>query len=355
MHRNLAVALPRVPTSCFWEITDACNLRCLHCEADAGRRSADELTTAEALGVAARLQQLGCRSVHLTGGEPLVRDDWPVIARRLHELGLEVTLISNGTLIDAEVIRRMRQAGVSGLSISLDGEREVHDALRVPARSFPGSRYDAAIRALGLAVGTGLKTAVITQVHRRNLRALARMYAGLAELAITVWQVQLCMPLGRALRHARDYLLTPEDLPELEETLAELVERSQLRIAVADNIGYYGRREPTLRGSVRATKSFWLGCLAGCRVLALGASGDVKGCPSHPRKLVVGNLRQTPLEEIWADARRFAYNTEWDESRLEGKCRECAHRQLCRAGCTTMAYAVTGSIHQNPYCVQGYA
>jgi len=42
---NVAAILPRVPESCFWEITDACNLRCLHCEADAGRAAPDELTT----------------------------------------------------------------------------------------------------------------------------------------------------------------------------------------------------------------------------------------------------------------------------------------------------------------------
>ncbi|HOU90550.1 MAG TPA: SPASM domain-containing protein, partial [Polyangiaceae bacterium] len=91
---------------------------------------------------------------------------------------------------------------------------------------------------------------------------------------------------------------------------------------------------------------------AGCRVVALGANGDVKGCPSHPREFVVGNVRETPLAALWADARRFAYNTAFREELLEGACAECAYRKVCRAGCTSMAYAVTGTIYDNPFCLQ---
>ena len=49
---NLASWVDRVPVSCFWEITDACNLRCIHCEADAGHAAPDELDTDEALALA---------------------------------------------------------------------------------------------------------------------------------------------------------------------------------------------------------------------------------------------------------------------------------------------------------------
>jgi radical SAM protein with 4Fe4S-binding SPASM domain len=67
---------------------------------------------------------------------------------------------------------------------------------------------------------------------------------------------------------------------------------------------------------------------------------------------VVGNVRKTRLGTIWREAERFAYNTRWDERLLEGFCKTCPYRRLCRAGCTTMAYAVTGTIYDNPYCVQ---
>jgi radical SAM protein with 4Fe4S-binding SPASM domain len=350
---NLAARIARVPHTCFWEITNACNLRCIHCEADAGERSPDELSTEECLALADALAAAGCRGVNLTGGEPLLRLDWPLLARRLSDLGLSVTLISNGLLVDERAVERMVDAGVTGAAISLDGDREVHDTIRVQAGRARGSRYDAALHAIALLRSSTLKTAVITQVHRRNLHDLRRMYEQLVALGVDVWQVQLAMPLGRLLRIQYEYLLDPSQLGGLHEQLAALVADGRLRIAVADNIGYYHRLEPIIRGALTGSSDvFWTGCYAGCSVVGIGARGEVKGCPSHPRPFVVGNVREQPFAEIWADRRRFGYNTEWREELLEGGCARCAYRRLCRAGCTTMAFAVTGTIYHNPFCVQ---
>jgi radical SAM protein with 4Fe4S-binding SPASM domain len=345
------VGPPRAPHTCFWEITCACNLRCIHCESASGQAAADELSTAEALDLAERLAEIGCREVLLTGGEPLVRPDWAVIAERLVRLGISVGIVSNGLRLSPHVIEQMVNLGVRGVSLSLDGSRAVHDRIRLPAHGSASS-YDAVVAAIVRAVASPLKTAVITQVHRGNLDDLERMYEQLVRLGVEVWQVQLCMPLGRLLEYRERYLIDPEQIADLEGRLAALIRVGRIRIAVADNIGYYGRQEPVLRGAVAGGEAFWTGCVAGCQVIAIRPNGDVKGCPSHPREFVVGNIRQTPLATIWGEAERFAYNTCWDERLLEGQCKACPYRRLCRAGCTTMAYAVTGTIYDNPYCVQ---
>lgn len=341
-----------MPLSAFWEITDACNLRCIHCESDAGHAAPDELTTAEAETLADALASAGCRHVCLTGGEPLVRPDWVLIAKRLCGRGVDTTVISNGILVDESVLTAMREVGVTGLSVSIDGSRGVHDAIRVGAPSGTGSVYDRALRAIELGKRAGLKVAVITQVHQHNLAELAAMHDLLAELEVDAWQVQICMPLGRLLRFREKYLLAPHQVPELERTLAELIDRGEVPIVVADNIGYFGPLEPKLRGSSQRASRFWVGCMAGCRVVAIRANGDVKGCPSHPREFVVGNVRERAFAAIWARGEAFAYNTAFREELLEGACAECAYRRICRAGCTSMAYAVTGIIYDNPFCVQ---
>jgi len=343
--------LPRAPRSCFWEITEACNLRCIHCESASGKAASDELTTAEALDLAAQLAEIGCHEVLLTGGEPLVRPDWDTIVGRLVQLGMNVGLISNGLRLGTQVLDRLVSLGVKGVSLSLDGDRTVHDRIRLPARGSASS-YDAVIAAIERVSASPLKTAVITQIHRGNIDDLARMYEQLVRLGVNVWQVQICMPLGRLLQYREQYLIDPEQISGLQEQLAGLVRDGRMRIAVADNIGYYGPQEPAIRGSVMGIEAFWTGCVAGCQVVAICANGDVKGCPSHPREFVVGSIRQTPLGTIWREAERFAYNTRWDEPLLEGACKTCPYRRLCRAGCTTMAYSVTGTIYDNPYCVQ---
>jgi radical SAM protein with 4Fe4S-binding SPASM domain len=342
--------LPRVPVSCFWEITEACNLRCTHCEANAATAAPDELDTSEALAVVDELAELGCENLFLTGGEPLMRKDWALIAQAAVAHKLCVSVISNGVLVTATTIAAMQDAGVFGVSISLDGLREAHDRIRLPVHGSTASSFDSAMRAIQLAVASPLNTAVITLVHRNNIAQLPALHDLLSAAGVRVWQVQICMPLGRMRHRQAEMLIAPREIPELEAVLAELIEAGKLRIAVGDNIGYYGRQEPTLRGSVRGIKSFWMGCFAGCRIVALGANGDVKGCPSHPRELVCGNIRQTPLAEIWNDESRFGYNTAWQATQITGDCAQCPHQGLCRAGCTTMALATSGSIYDNPYC-----
>ena len=86
--------------------------------------------------------------------------------------------------------------------------------------------------------------------------------------------------------------------------------------------------------------------------MAIRPDGGLKGCPSHPPSFVVGNVRQRPLAELWADHRLFAYNTAWDPDLLEGGCAVCDFSEICRAGCTTMAFAATGTVHDNPFCCQ---
>ncbi len=348
---NLAARVPRVPRTCVWDLTTACNLRCIHCEVDAGHAAKDEMSTGEMLALADDLAAAGCRSASLTGGEPLLRADWPVVARRLADHGVDVKIVTNGVLLDRAVLGSMIESGVKGVAVSIDGPREVHDLVRVPAARM-GSRYDAAIRAIELVVASGLKTAVITQVHGRNVEVLGDMYETLAGLGVDAWQVQLAFPMGRMARAGAEWLVDPASLPSMQARLASLARHGRTRIVVADNIGYYGPDEPGLRMGLTGSATFWTGCMAGVLGVAISSTGDVKGCPSQPTSFVVGNVRKEPFAAIWADGHRFSYNTEWRAEGLEGGCARCAFNRLCRAGCRTMAFAVTGTIHDNPMCVQ---
>ncbi|MFC1708164.1 SPASM domain-containing protein, partial [Planctomycetota bacterium] len=64
-----------------------------------------------------------------------------------------------------------------------------------------------------------------------------------------------------------------------------------------------------------------------------------------------GNARKTPLREIWTRKGAFAYNREFDPSQLRGFCGRCEYGDICRAGCKSMAFAMTASHHENPMCV----
>jgi radical SAM protein with 4Fe4S-binding SPASM domain len=339
----------RKPRHAIWEITAACNLRCLHCESRAGLRRNDELTTQEALALCDALAAAGCNQCNVSGGEPLMRKDWAQLCGRLSGHGVRVTVVTNGVLFDDDAAHTARDSGVSAVAVSLDGMRDTHDRIR-PSHGVADSSFREVVRAIGTAQNAGLVPAVITHINRWNLGELGAVHALLRQLGVDWWQVQLGLPLGRQREIREPYMLAPEQLGELAHAIATLIRGGgSPRLRVTDTIGYYTRLEPVLRGGTG--HGIWTGCYAGILAVAIDCNGDVKGCSCLPKQFVAGNVRERPFGQIWDDERGFAYNTDWHEERLTGECARCAYRRVCRAGCTSLAWSVTGSIYENPYCL----
>jgi radical SAM protein with 4Fe4S-binding SPASM domain len=343
--------VPRVPRTVVWELTAACNLRCIHCEGSAGSRDPEELTPDEAMALADAIADLGCQRCNLSGGEPLMRKDWPAIARRLADRGVTVHLVTNGHLLDDDAIAAAVSVGVAAVAVSLDGMEATHDAIRVGPRGPTGS-FAKVVDAMRRVAASPMKTGVITHINAWNLPELRAMHELLAGIGLDVWQLQIAIPAGRLRTLDRPYLIRPQDLEEVYARLVEFIREDRVPLRVTDTIGYYTELEPLVRGRDRGKGlPFYTGCYAGCLVMGIESNGDVKGCPSMPREFVAGNVRREPLAAIWADEERFAYNTRWDERKLTGFCATCPYRRLCRAGCTSMAFSLTGAIYENPYCL----
>ncbi len=349
MSRHPLDRVVREPRTCIWEITRRCNLRCIHCENECGPPSARELSPARIHEVAADLVRLGCRGVHVTGGEPLLHPHWDGVCRDLARLGLRVALITNGTLLDDESLDRALDAGVAAFGISLDGLQATHDSIRLRAAPGP-SPWRQAVAAIERAVARA-ETIVITAVNRRNLAELPALRDHLVALGVRRWQVQLVVPMGRALTGAEPLVIAPADLEFLTAFLVEARAKGKSpQVDVTDTIGYYTERETGLRGAADAPM-LWTGCQAGIRAVAITYDGRVRGCSMLPPEFDAGDLHDESFATIWSDVERFAYGTRFDAVNLAGPCARCRVGPLCRAGCTTMAYWTTGSIYTNPFCL----
>ncbi len=337
----------RVPAHTVWEITNACNLDCVHCESAAGAERPAELNTEEALQVCEDLASLGCRDVNLSGGEPLLRPDLPLICERLAALGMRPIVVSNLTLLDERHLAMLQRVGVRCIGTSLDGPQQVHDRIRrVRGASF--SPFERTIRTISTLKERGFHVSVVTHISLWNIDHLDAVADVLEELGADLWQVQIGFPEGRLAEIADEYLIYPGQIRRIYDLLVRRKARGKMRIDVADDIGYFGEDEAALRE--RAGEAcFWAGCMAGYRVLAIAADGKIRGCPSLA--IEVGDLRRTPLPEIWRDEQRFWFNACWDDAKLEGRCRACPFRRICRAGCKSLAYSTTGSIYRNIYCL----
>lgn len=338
--------IDRRPLTCIWEITRRCNLRCVHCENRCGESSSRELSGPRLLAIARDLRTLGCEEIHVTGGEPLVRPDWDDLCGQFVALGFKVGLITNGTLFDQAARTRARAAGVGVVGISLDGTRATHDAIR---RSLQGSPFDQTVTVLTDTLAQ-FDTVVITQINRRNLAELPELRGLLFGLGVRRWQLQLCIPVGRVRELGEPFIIAPAQLEELLAFIAATNRNFPLRIETGDSIGYYGEHELGLRDE--HAPRFWTGCQAGMRLVAITYDGRVRGCSALPPEFDAGDLHDEDMTTIWNDRERFAYSTRFDPNRLTGACARCRVGALCRAGCTTMAFWTTGTIYENPYCLQ---
>ena len=175
-----------------WELTLACNLRCRHCGSSAGKKRPDELTTDEALAVCDQLPALLVQEVDLIGGEPLLRRDWPLIAGRLTSSGITTKIVTNGLLLEPAILQKMKDAGVGGIGISLDGLEKTHDTLR----SYPGL-FHQIMHGIHLLQEAEIPTRIVTTVNALNVGELPSLLDLLIRLGIREWQVQPVLRLGR--------------------------------------------------------------------------------------------------------------------------------------------------------------
>jgi radical SAM protein with 4Fe4S-binding SPASM domain len=341
------------PIYAVWELTMKCDQPCEHCGSRAGHARSSELSTDEILEVGASLARLGCREVALIGGEAYLRPDLHQIVRFLADKGIRVVMQTGGRAMTLERARGLKEAGLVGLGVSIDGPARVHDRLRGNLGS-----HLAAIRALDAAREVGLLVSANTQVNRLNQGLLRETCAELRSHGIQSWQVQLTVPMGRAADRP-DWIIEPSSIVDIIDTLAAIQREAAaehkggvpFNVFVGNNIGYFGPHEQVLRSRPGGAETHWKGCRAGINVLGIESDGTVKGCPSLPTAPYAGgNVRDLSLEELWegSEVVRFARDRTSDE--LWGFCRTCYYADTCRGGCSWTAHCTLGKRGNNPFC-----
>jgi radical SAM protein with 4Fe4S-binding SPASM domain len=334
-----------VPVYVVWEITLACNLKCVHCGSRAGHRRARELSTSECIDVVRQLAELGTREITIIGGEAFVRKDWLTLVRAIHDHGIDCTMQTGGYKLSREMIEAAAGAGLLGLGVSIDGLKPLHDRLRGVAGS-----YDEAVRVLNDCRSVGLISSVNTQITSTVMPELPALMDVIIDAGAKYWQVQLTVAMGNAVDHD-DILLQPYELNTLMPLLADLHRKGgerDLLLLPGNNIGYFGPYDVLWRGPDRG---YFGGCSAGQNAVGLEADGTLKGCPSlATERYGAGDVRDTPIAELWATHPALQFNRNRGVEDLWGFCRDCYFAEVCRGGCTWTADSLLGRRGNNPYC-----
>lgn len=334
------------PVVAVWELTLRCDLACNHCGSRAGHARSRELSTEECLNVADQLADFGVKEVSLIGGEAYLHPGWLEVVGRLARRGIEVAMVSGGRGIRQELVKAAKDAGLSSLSISVDGVGKTHDDLR----NLDGL-YAQTLGVFSTLREQQMPFSVNTQINRKNLHELHELVRLVVEVGAHSWQAGLTVPMGRA-ADASDLVLQPVDLLALFPRLAELkrvLDAGGVSFYPGNNLGYFGPFEEVLRGDM--PRGHMYACGAGRTSLGIESDGTIKGCPSLPTSAFAGgNILEHGLLNIWERSSRLRFTRELTVADLWGYCRTCYYAEVCKGGCNWTSHVLLGKIGNNPLC-----
>ncbi len=335
----------------FWELTSGCNLKCIHCRAEAKAFSSpDELSKEEALSFIDSLAGFANPILVLTGGEPLTRPDIYDIASHAAEKGFRVALATNGTLVTKEVANKIVQSGVKRVSISLDGVTpKTHDSFR----GIEGS-YDAALRGFKNLKELGMSLQINTTVTNHNKHEIPELLDFCMNIGADAFHLFLLVPVGCGLKiHEREQI-SPIEYEEILNWLYKKSKEVKIHVKATCAPHYFRIMRQNSKNITKENmhhahgmSSLTRGCLAGTGVCFLSHKGEVFPCGYLP--ILAGNIRSTSIKEIWENSEVF-HNLR-SPNMLKGKCGLCEYRFLCE-GCRARAYARTGDyMEEEPFCI----
>jgi radical SAM protein with 4Fe4S-binding SPASM domain len=256
---------------------------------------------------------MGVEELLITGGEPLEREDLPVLIDALRERRQRWSL-NTARAPRGEVLRAMRSWPPCFAAVSLDGPAAFHDASRGRSGAFDESLE--AIRALtDLTSG---RVAAGTTVTRRNYPLLAETFGAVLASGATCWGLHLVVPEGRA-RNRADMTLTACEVRGLIRFTSD--KRAYFPVVLADELGYCGAWEPLVRDA-----PFF--CGAGRTQCVVLPNGDVAPCTTFDPRERQGNVRDRPLSEIWTHGFEIVRR-----GHSLHDCEMCRHAAACGGGC----------------------
>jgi radical SAM protein with 4Fe4S-binding SPASM domain len=351
--------VPGAPFQVVWDITRACNLKCVHCYETAGVKDIGELSTEEALRGIDILADAGVLILAFSGGEPTLRSDILQLIEHCSKRGMFPAMATNAILFSSRLrVREFKKAGLQFVQISLDGvSSETHDRFRGVSGCFRKT-----VKGIQNCVSEGLFVEVAATGTRFNYEEIPDMIDFAHKLGANWFMLYNFVPTGRGTDIVESDL-SPEEREnvlklcwnKMKVSGAEVLSTAPQFARVAQQLeampltsqGVQSRSEacvvPThfynskLPGQLRELADFIGGCGAGRFYVSLEPNGDIFPCVffPHTEETKVGNLFKDNFEDVWRHSKLF-----WairNKDNLKDNCGSCRYRYTC-GGCRARAY-----------------
>ncbi len=365
------------PFMVIWETTNACDLACRHCRAEAiSEVEPGTLTTEEGKRLLDQIEQFGKPRpiVILTGGDPFKRDDIFELIAYGTEIGLPMAVSPSGTpLLNRENLLKAKEAGAKAMSLSIDGSTpELHDNFRRVEGSFRMT-----VDGWQAAHDVGLKVQLNTTVTRYNLADLPNIFKLVQDMGVMTWSVFFLVPTGRGkvedevtpqeYEDVMNWLYDAGKLMSVKTTEGHHYKRIVIQRTILDELGVdpgpvmglgetYERLRADFERIADTSNARYveedrmrrspMHINAGNGFVFISRRGEV--FPSGFMPVAGGSVKEGSLVDIYRDSPLFQELRSPDL--YEGRCGMCEFRFVC-GGSRSRAYAVTGSpVGEEPFC-----
>ncbi|HLI80863.1 MAG TPA: pyrroloquinoline quinone biosynthesis protein PqqE [Candidatus Binataceae bacterium] len=328
-------AAPR-PYTLVAELTYRCPLRCVYCSNPIDfAHTRDELSTDEWRCAFSEAAQLGVVQLHLSGGEPMLRDDLCELIQHARACDLYTNLITGGTLIDEDKLRRFRDAGLDHIQLSIQG------ASLDAAEKVAGVRsHQKKLEVARLITAMGFPFTLNVVIHRLNIAEVPQLISLALELGAQRLELANTQFYAWGAENRRALMPTREQYLRAQEIAIEAIAkyRGTLEIAFVQNDYLSGEPKPCMGG--------W-----GRSYMCINPAGEVLPC--HAAKVVPGlnfeSVRDRALSEIWRDSPGL--NAFRGDAWMLEPCRSCTRKAVDFGGCRCQAFMLAGNAAEaDPIC-----
>lgn len=320
--------------SCQIDLTKNCNLACSFCRQANEADLPDSMRFDQWSSVIAQLREMSCKSVVLSGGEPLMYKDFFSILSLATDQIDETYVLSNGTLITQEVAAKLAKKKISGLQVSLDAfDPSLHDRIRGRLGT-----WEKATRGIKYAVDAGISVTIRTTVYRENLAEAMPLLEFAHNIGARIYAIRRVIPTGKG---GSVELLQPQELRTLYASIISRAKELNMELSMGDPFSRLLTNEQEL------TEDCVGGCSVGLNIMYIAQDGSMLLCPCLP--IYCGNVQEESVGSIWRNAEAYSIARSL-RSNLQGKCGNCNYKFQC-GGCRASAYFLTGNIcGEDPGC-----
>lgn len=303
------------------EITNECNLFCVHCFNDSGVSLPDELNTKEILKIIDTLSSLGVHFLTLSGGEPFVHPDIFTIITHARNAPMSVFIITNGTLLTREIIQKLQNLGISGLSISLDSMSEQH----VKKFRRKNGTLKKTLQGIAMAKKAGIHVDISMSVSQLT-KDIIPLLKYLKEQNISKIDIAPVIFSGREITGIP---ISPEEYYEvLIQGLTYM--KKEFPEALPE---YTPRDNP---------------CGIGLDRIGIKADGSILPCPGCVKEMSIGNVRDDNIKKLW-ETNEFLKKLRTMRVETDFHCQKCEYIPWC-GGCIAITFSYNKTICcRNPY------